>query len=188
MKRDKCAEFAWFSGGKVTSVSLLRRGSSAPAGRVSPLPRLPYPVPPAGAGPGCSISTGGRRSCTLLHQSVLASALFFPSTALYCCWREIPAGFLGLEDAGPTQGFRRGTWTEQGELCCGYYVSASCSGLSAPRVHGLLFWCAETAAQCLQLGLLIERSPVGTHVMLGAVVWLSSASLCSRAVLFCKHP
>lgn len=139
MKHDRCADYAWFSGRKVTPVSFLGRGAALLLlGESRPSQGCHTLSLPPHAGLGYFISGCGGGSCTRCCTSLswLQPVQAFPSAALWSCRREIPAGFLGFGGSAPTQGFRRGARAEQGEPRCGCCISASCSGLWAPPAQG----------------------------------------------------
>lgn len=99
MKHDRCAEYTWSSGGKVTSVFFLGRGAAPlPLGECRSSRGCHTPPLSPHVDLGCFISAGGGGSrthcCTSLSWSQPVWA--FPSAALCSCQREIPSGFLGF--------------------------------------------------------------------------------------------
>lgn len=178
LKHNRCAEYAWFSSGKVTSISFLERravllqlGESCPS-----CPMRAWGV--------SSLPVVEGHTHTLLHQSLLVAAcLGFPKCSALQLPKGNPCGFLGFGGSAPTQGFRRGAQAERGELCCGYCISASRT-LDTSCARGCCFGVVTACpAEAADATLTCRHPP-----MLGAAVWLSGASPCSRAVLSCKHP
>lgn len=144
MKHNRCAENAWFSGGKVTSISFLGRGATLLLlGESCPSWGLLYPIPPAPCGPEVfHLCRWWKVAHTLLHQSVLDTAcLGFPKCSTLPPPKGNPCRVAQIWGA-PLPPRASGEELGQSRVSCAVGAASSFPALDSQHLvcKGLLFW------------------------------------------------